>query len=73
MGTSSRAVVDVRDMLCAQALAAVAQVLAPLQPGNAVEVRCNAEDVKRDLLIWAKGRGHAVRVTGQAVLRIEKG
>ena len=60
-------------MLCAQALATVARALAPLRAGDAVEVRCNAEDVQRDLLIFAKDRGHAVRVTGQAVLRIEKG
>lgn len=73
MGTPPRVVVDVRDMLCAQALAAVAQALAPLQPGDAVEIRHNAEDVKRDLLVFAKDRSHAALVTGPDALRITKG
>ena len=59
-------------MLCAQALAAVARALSPLRTGNAVEVRHNAEDVKRDLLAWAADRGHAALVTGPEALRVTK-
>ncbi len=72
MGASPCVVVDVRDMLCAQALAAVAQALAPLRPGEAVEVRYNTEDVKRDLLVFAKDRGHAAVELGTGALRIER-
>ena len=53
-------------MLCAQALA-------PLRPGDAVDVRWNAEDVKCDLLVWAQDRGHAALVTGPEALRMRKG
>lgn len=60
-------------MLCAQALAAVARALAPLQPGDTVEIRYDAEDVKRDLLVFAKDRGHAVLATGPDALRMTKG
>ena len=62
--------VDVRDMLCAQALTVVAQAAARLQPGQALEVIYDAEDVKRDLLVWAKDRGHPVEEPAQATLRI---
>jgi TusA-related sulfurtransferase len=55
------ATADVRDMVCAQALARVAQALARLSPGETLEVRCNAADVKRDLLAWARERGHDVK------------
>jgi len=60
-------------MLCAQALAALARALTPLARGDAVDVRYNAEDVKRDLLIFAKDRGHDTRVIGPDVLRMTKG
>jgi len=65
-------VVDVRDMLCAQALARVAKALEPLAAGEAIEVRYNAEDVREDLLVWARGLGHQVSVTGDTTVRIEK-
>lgn len=67
-----RATVDVRDMLCAQALARVAQALEPCAPGEALDVRYNADDVRQDLLVWAQGRGYPVSVTVASTLRIEK-
>ena len=51
--------VDVRDMLCAQALARVAQAVACLRSGQALQARYNAEDVRQDLLYWARERGYA--------------
>lgn len=50
--------VDVRDMLCAQALAVVAKHAAALQTGETAAIACNAEDVTRDLCAWAADRGH---------------
>lgn len=64
--------VDVRDMLCAQALAAVARALQRLPAGDALEVWHNAPDVKRDLLVWAEELGHdACDVSGSRV-RIQR-
>ena len=53
--------VDVRDMLCAQALAAVAEAAKRLTDESTLEVRYNAADVQRDLLMWARERGYGVR------------
>jgi TusA-related sulfurtransferase len=64
--------VDVRDMLCAQALARVAKALEPLAFGEALDVRYNADDVREDLLVWARGFGHAVSVIGASTLRLIK-
>ena len=64
--------VDVRDMLCAQALALVAKALARLAPGEALDVRYNADDVRQDLLVWARGLGHPASVTGPMALRLIK-
>ena len=64
--------IDVRDMLCAQALAIVAQAMTRLAHGAQVELRYNTEDVKRDLLAWANDRGYGVDAAGTDVLRIEK-
>jgi len=64
--------VDVRDMLCAQALARVAQAFARLAPGETLEIQYNAPDVKQDLVVWAEGRGHAVKDASADTLRIEK-
>ena len=58
--TSIVSTVDVRDMLCAQALAVVAQALGRLPAGSVLEVRYNVPDVKRDLLAWGRERGHAI-------------
>jgi len=54
----STVTVDVRDMLCAQALAVVAQAVRRLAVGQQLEVSWNAEDVHRDLLVWARERGY---------------
>jgi hypothetical protein len=51
--------VDVRDMLCAQALAVVAQAVERAH-GRPVDVTYNTDDVKQDLLVWARERGLAV-------------
>ena len=64
--------VDVRDMLCAQALAVVAQALALLPPGGVAAVRYSTEDVRRDLAAWANERGYGVRETADASIRVEK-
>ena len=62
--------VDVRDMLCAQALAVVGDAIKPLRSGDALDVVYNAEDVKQDLIIWASDRGYDVRPVSDTVLRI---
>jgi TusA-related sulfurtransferase len=64
--------VDVRDMLCAQALAVVARSMAALARGAAATVRYNAPDVKRDLVVWARDQGHRVREPDAGALLIEK-
>ncbi len=51
---------DVRDMLCAQALAHVDRAMRRLAPGAALDVVGNGLDVKADLLAWASGLGHEV-------------
>ncbi len=58
-------------MLCAQALAVVAQTAARLKPHALFEVLTNADDVQRDLIVWASERGYAVerRTTGTLRLR----
>ena len=53
--------VDVRQMLCAQALALVAKAAARLQPDHVLKVLYDTEDVKRDVLMWAQDRGYAVQ------------
>ena len=62
--------VDVRDMVCAQALAVVAQALGRLPAGGVLEVRSNAPDVTRDLLAWGRDRGHAIRETTATTLHV---
>jgi TusA-related sulfurtransferase len=52
--------VDVRDMQCAQALAQAAQAMQRLTRGETVELTCNAEDVRRDLVAWAQQVRHQV-------------
>jgi len=72
MGAPATVRVDVRDMLCAQALAVVAQAMERLQRAQPLEVCYNAEDVRRDLLVWAQDRGYPVREVDGGVLRIER-
>lgn len=64
--------VDVREMLCAQALALVARALARVPRGAVLLVRYNAEDVKRDLAVWGAERGHTVEEAESGVLRIHR-
>ncbi|MDP3722988.1 MAG: sulfurtransferase TusA family protein [Candidatus Omnitrophota bacterium] len=64
--------VDVRDMLCAQALALTSQALERLQRGQAAEILYDAADVKRDLLVWARERGHSARAHRPGALRVAK-
>ena len=64
--------VDVSDMLCAQALARVAQALAQIKPGDTLAVRYNAQDVKHDLLVWSESLGHRVSEPDPCTLRIER-
>ena len=64
--------VDVSDMLCAQALARVAQALAQVESGEALAVRYNAQDVRRDLLVWSEHQGHRVSEPEASTLRIER-
>ena len=49
--------IDVRDMLCAQALAQVSSVMRRVEDGALVEVVCNTIDVRDDLLAWANTQG----------------
>jgi TusA-related sulfurtransferase len=65
--------VDVRDMMCAQALALIAQALARLANGQALEIRYNADDVKRDVLAWARDAGHRVEERTPATLSLRRG
>jgi len=65
--------IDVRDMLCAQALAQVAQAVARLPKGGALDVHYNAADVRRDLLAWASDRGHPAAETADGHLRLARG
>ena len=70
MGGLASHTVDVRDMLCAQALAVVAQAVVRGTASEAFVVRYNTDDVQRDLLAWAQERGYPARVEGIGALRI---
>ncbi|MBI3997316.1 MAG: hypothetical protein HY352_06630 [Candidatus Omnitrophica bacterium] len=62
--------VDARDMLCAQALAVVAQAVNALQPSQALDVMYNTMDVAADLRVWAASQGHSVHERAHRTLRI---
>ena len=64
------ATVDVREMLCAQALTVVAGAAGRLRAGEALEVRYNSDDVKADVLSWARTRAWSARDLGEGRLRI---
>ena len=72
LGIMAALLVDVSDMLCAQALAVVAQALTRVKPGEALTVRYTTQDVKQDLLIWSERLGHRVSESDAAILRIER-
>ena len=65
-------VVDVRDMLCAQALAVVSRAMAQLDTAGVLDVRFSAEDVKHDLLVWATDRHYDARETGANLLQFRR-
>ena len=67
MGLPASRTVDVREMLCAQALALVAQALAACPPGTPVRAVYSTDDVRRDLAAWAAERGYELREAGGAV------
>jgi TusA-related sulfurtransferase len=66
-------VVDVRDMLCAQALAEIAQAAARLSSGQTLMITYNAEDVKQDAARWAHHQGYRLEEEGPASLRLTVG
>ena len=72
MGAPLSVLVDVSDMLCAQALAVVAQAMSRVDPGVSIDVAVTAEDVQRDLLIWAREQGHDAVLAGPARLRLRR-
>ena len=51
---------DVRNLLCAQALMAVMKGVKAIESGGTLEVTFNSDDVKRDLVTWATELGHHV-------------
>ena len=63
---------DVREMLCAQALALVAQAATRLKLGDALEIWYNTPDVKHDLLAWATDQGYSVQAQGHSSLRLTR-
>ena len=66
------ATVDVRQMLCAQALALIAKAAAQLQPGQRLEIAYDADDVKRDALVWAQDRGYAAQAVDGTTLVVTR-
>ena len=71
MGGPPTVAVDVRDMLCAQALAVVAKAVERAQ-GRPVEIAYSTDDVKRDLTVWARERSFAIEETA-GMLRLSGG
>ncbi len=67
------ATIDVRDMLCAQALAVVAQAVERLAPGGVLHATYNTDDVQRDLAIWVRERGHRLLEMDATTLRLQRG
>lgn len=67
MSAPATAMVDVRDMLCAQALAVIARAMEPLAAGESLTVIFNAEDVQRDLVVWARERGYGIDAAPQTL------
>lgn len=59
-------------MLCAQALAVVARAVQGIPVRAALRVQYNADDVRRDLTVWAADQGHAILDEAPSTLRIER-
>ena len=52
--------VDVRNMLCAQALMLIMHAVRDLPAGSVLEVRYNKRNVHRDLAAWAEVMEHEI-------------
>ena len=65
--------IDVRDMVCAQALARLARAARLISAGDAVDVLWNAEDVNRDARVWALTHGFLVEAREPQRLRLTRG
>ena len=63
MNMLPRPMVDVREMLCAQALAVLGRAIQRVAVGDEISVRYNSADVRQDIVTWAADRGH--RITAQ--------
>ena len=72
MGKLPTTTIDVRDMMCAQALALIAQAVERLPAGGLLKVRYNAPDVKQDLLLWARDRSHRVSKQGATTVTLQR-
>jgi hypothetical protein len=59
-------------MLCAQALALVAQAFERLGMRQTLEVLTSADDVRQDLVAWGRDRAHSVEDMGRGMLRITR-
>ena len=71
-GSRTPTAIDVRDMLCAQALAIVARAVKCIRIGGTLQILYNTEDVKRDLLTWAADQHHRITEAGQATLQLTR-
>ena len=69
---SADVTVDVRDMLCAQALALLAQSVDRLPIGRRAAILYTTDDVKLDVIIWARERGFIVSERSPGILRLER-
>ena len=72
MGMPTTRLIDVRDMVCAQALARLARAARGIPAGDAVEVLCNADDVNRDARVWALTHGFLVEAREPQRLRLTR-
>ena len=59
--------IDVRDMVCAQALAILSQAVTPVRAGQTIDVLLNTEDVHHDIAAWTQHQG----ITIEQVDRLE--
>ncbi len=64
--------VDVREMLCAQALAHVAQAVERLSVGASCKILSNAEDVQRDIITWMQAKGHRIKARAPEYVLVER-
>ena len=67
-----QATVDVRDMLCAQALALVGKASQRLAAGQALTVRYNSADVAQDVSVWIRDRGYRIAQQDEASVTFQR-